>query len=167
MRLVLAFLITVFLLGGTLAYTRFAASVHREAVDYDVKLVDAVYTLEIRRSFIASADTDPDPIWGEESRPALDVRFKGQSLLVRESKVPVDEEIRIDSIPGVEVGANEIFVSANRESSSAEFAALQVVVKLGGSMIAEETFSSSLGSSLIYGTLEFEGVSNEPEEAGH
>jgi len=164
MRLLLAILISMFLLGGTFAYTRFAASVRRTAVDYEVEMASDVYSIEIRRTFTAVADSQPDPIWARETRPALEVRFKGQPLLVRENLAPASEEIRIDAIPAVEIGLNEIYVSANRAlppadsiASTSELAAMQVSIKQGDIMIAEATFSSTPGSPLIFGVLLFEG----------
>ena len=58
MRPLLALTITFFLIGGVFAYTQFADSVRREAIEYEVDFSRQEYSVEIRKSFSAA----PDPI---------------------------------------------------------------------------------------------------------
>lgn len=169
MRLFFTILIAAFLLGGTYIYTNFASRTTAEAQPYQVNYSAAKYSLELIRTFTAnprkrnpndSASSSVAPTLGTES---ISVRFKGQSLLTRDSAVPQTEKLVVESIPGVEVGANEIFVRAHLEPpKTGELVAMQAKVLVDGRIVSTSTFTGFPGSPWIYGTIVFEGLQPTP-----
>ena len=161
MRPLLAIAITVSLLGGVYAYTRFADSVRVQAVEFDVEFAGDEYSVEIRSSF----DAAPDPIFGTDS---IKVMFRGETVYSRSDEVSVDEVIEIRPLPGVEVGENELFVSVNRKSSDAAIAVVQVLVKREDVVIRELLIPSEPGLPAVSGSAVFStGSPADEDEQGH
>jgi hypothetical protein len=142
------------LLGGTLAYTRFANSVLHEAAEYTTEFSDKNFSIEVRRTFVAAAATEY----------SLKILFKGKPLLLRTDEILPSEDITLAKIPDVEIGDNEVFVKANMKQPFPSFAALNIRIKENGITISESTFTSVTGSSLLYGVVVFH-VRSEREDA--
>ncbi len=176
MRPFLTLAIAGLLLGGVFAYTRFAASIQPVATTYQTELATEPYSVEIRRTFIAAPLQDP--VGSIDVRPeteslsqtsvaALQVHFKGVPILHRSDEIQQEEPIVIPLLEGVEIGDNELFISANQKlPNDVTFAALQVRVLQGAVTIAESTFTSVRGSPLIYGVLVF-SATPPPEHDVH
>ena len=148
MRPILALTISVFLIGGVFAYTRFADSVRAKAVAHLVNFANEEYSLVIRKTF----DAAPDSIFGSES---IKVMFKGETVLARSDEVLADEVIEIRPLSGVEVGENELFISVNRKSTDAALAVLLVEISRDGIPIAEQTITSEAGLPAVSGAVVF------------
>ena len=160
MRPFLAILITVCLLGGTLAYTRFAASVRRTATEYRPTLAADHYSIVVRRTFAAAAS----PVSGLES---LTLHFRGQSILSRTDDIAANERIEIDNLQGVEVGPNELYIAArpDRKMDQPTFAALEVSVLRDDRVIEKTMFSNSSGLPLIAGSILFAAPGREVDQS--
>ena len=165
MRPFLTLAIAGLLMGGVLAYTRFAASIRPVAAAYQTELATEPYSVEIRRTFIAAPIQDPagsidirpeTESLSQTAVAALQVHFKGVSILHRSDEIRQVEPLVIPLLEGVEIGDNELFISANQQlPNDVTFAALHVRVRQGAVTIAESTFTSVSGSPLIYGVLVF------------
>lgn len=149
MRPLLALAISIFLLGGVYAYTKFAAGVRAEAVVYQIDFASEEYSVEIRRSF----DAVPDPIFGAES---LKVKFKGEVVFARTDEIPAGDVIEIRPLEGVEVGKNELYISANRKHADETLGAIQIEIKKDDIPIYETTIISRPGLAEIGDTVVFE-----------
>ncbi len=161
MRLILAIAITTFLIGSTYAYLKFSDSVRRTAVVYEVSYAEQEYAVEIRKSFTAVGD----PIFGTES---LKVLFKGEPIYARTDEVPADETIVIRPLAGVEVGENELYVSATRQPGGAALGVMELVVKRDNFQIATATIASVPGLDTISGTVVFDAARpDQPERHDH
>jgi hypothetical protein len=170
MRLFFTIVIAVFLLGGTYAYTKFASRTSGQAPPFQVDLSDARYSLEVIRTFTAipneksSVDAAADPVAPKLGPESICVFFKGKSLMTSNSKVPQSERVVVESIPDVEVGANEVFVRAHVQPPKAgELAAMQASVMVNGRTLVTSTFAGVPGSPWIYGTIVFEGLKPSKE----
>ena len=161
MRPVLALLISLSLLGGVYGYVRFADSVRRPALEIQIDYSDSEYSVDIERTF----DCAGDPIFETES---LKVLFKGEKVFAAADPIPAAQSIEIRPLPGVEKGENEIYVVANRESSTSGFGALKIVVKRDDIPIAEKTITSEEGLAQVGGPVVFKvGQSNESDDHDH
>lgn len=160
MRPLFALAITTFLIGGTFAYLRFADSVHRDALDYQVVFAEETYALEIRKSF----DAVSDPIFGTES---LTVLFKGKPVFSSDEEIPADQVIRIEPLEGVEVGENELFVTSTRKLGNAALAVIQLSVTRDDFPVAEKTIVSAPGLDSVSGTMVFDTRRMESETHNH
>ena len=158
MRPLLALVISVSLLGGVYVYTKFADSVRVSAVEINIDFSDADWSVEIRKTFTAV----PDPIFGSDS---LKVLFKGETVYSRSDEVAANETVEIRPLEGVEVGENELFISANRESNGAALAVLQVTIKKNDNPVNETTISGKPGLPTVSGSVVFSaGVDSDQNE---
>ena len=148
MRPLLALLITICLLGGTYGYVQFAESVRRPSVEIQVDYAQGEYSVLIDRTF----DCTGDPIFETES---LKVLFKGEKVFAVSDPIPANQSIEIRPLRNVETGENEIYVSANRKTSSGGFGELKVVVFRDDIPIAEKTITSDEGLAQIGGPVVF------------
>ena len=160
MRPFLALAITFFLIGGVFAYTQFADSVRREAVEYKVDFSRQEYSVEIRKSFAAA----PDPIFGA---PSLKVKFKGEEILSRTDVIPAVETIEIRPLEGVEVGDNELFISVNQESAEAALAVVLVTVKEDDIPVTEVTLTATPGLPVVSGSVQFQTTKSNRDDHDH
>ena len=156
----LALAITVFLLGGVFAYTRFADSVRRTAVEYEIDFANQEYSIEIRKTFAAA----PDPIFGADS---LKVKFRGDIILSRNDEIPSSETIEIRPLEGVEFGENELFISVNQKSADDALAVVQVIVKKDDIPIAESTIASVPGLPTVSGSVAFVAEKLKNDDHNH
>jgi hypothetical protein len=161
MRPFLALMITLCLLGGVFGYVRFAESVRRPAVDIQINYAEGEYSVDIDMTF----DCAGDPIFETD---AIKVLFKGEKVFAAADPIPAAQSIEIRPLPGVEKGENEIYVAANRETSTSGFGALKIVVKRNDIPIAEKTITSDEGLAEVGGPVVFRvGPSNESDEHDH
>ncbi len=173
MRVLITLAIVFFLLGGTYAYTRFAANVLPSTGQYSPHFSDQKFSLEISRTFTAVPASD-EPNARSDRFPdfpaaAIRVLFKGEPILTLEETVDPREPVWLDVIPAVETGLNEIFVFARTEPpAKGELAAMQVQIRSSNRTLAQSTFTSQPGSPFIYGSVVFESPdSNEAIDDGH
>ncbi|MFT5302421.1 MAG: hypothetical protein ACI87E_000842 [Mariniblastus sp.] len=148
MRPVLACLITVFLIGGTFAYIQFAESVRRPAVEIHIDYDEAVYSVDVERSFECVAD----PVF---SPAALKLTFKQETVYEHKATLPPETPLTISNLPGVEVGENEIYVSANRDEFATGFDAIRVTINRNGTPIMVQTIASEPFLSVVGGPIVF------------
>ena len=155
---------SVCLLVGTWAYTRFADSVRPEPVKVQVKLDEATWRIVVQRSF----DCVPDP---ENEVPALAIRFKGKEVFSEPDRIDVHQELEFDDLPRVEQGTNEVRIAATlARSDDYEIdlerpRALRVQIFRGYVLIKDATIWSEPGATLIEESVTFEApvVSNSPD----
>ena len=157
MRPLIAVTICSVLMGGVYAYTRFADSVRRVAVAPLIEFAQDEFVVEIHKTF----DVIPDPVLGTGS---LVVKFKGKTLFNSSEEIPADQMTTIQPLPDVELGHNELFVSASRAPGGPTMAVLHVVVKKNGNPIAETSLVSQPGLPLVAGPVDFfvEAVDQTP-----
>jgi len=148
MRPVLAFLITVFMIGGVYGYINFSHSVRRPPIEIEIDFAEGEYSVQIERTFECVAD----PILGPES---LKVMFKGDIVYANKEPIPNDELVIVRPLEQVELGENEIYVSANMPESANGFGVLKVVVKQNDRLIGEEMISSVPGLTSVGGPVVF------------
>lgn len=163
MRPILAILLTVLFLGGTYAYTQFAASVQYTASDYQADYTEDEFFIEIRKTF----DSPPHPIFGE----SVVVKFKGDAVYKSDENVSATEVIRVGPLPEVEIGENEILVTASRGDSgtdrsdqgngdssgtgAAALAVIQVKILRNETTVVEKMISAEPGLPMVRGEVEF------------
>ena len=160
MRPILALVITFCLIGGVFAYTQFADSVRREAIEYKVDFSRQQYSVEIRKTFVAA----PDPIF---ATPSLKVKFKGDEILSRTDVIPATETIEIRPLEGVEVGDNELFISVNQELSEASLAVVMVTVKEDDIPVTETTITATPGLPVVSGSVLFQSTQLNRDDQDH
>lgn len=148
MRPVLAFLITVLMIGGVYGYINFARSVRRPPIEIEIDFAEGEYSVEVERTF----ECVGDPILGTES---LKVMFKGEKVYAKTEPIPSDELVVVRPLERVETGENEIYVSANMPKSAKGFGALKVVVKQNDRLIGEEIISTVPGLASVGGPVVF------------
>ena len=159
MRVVVAILLSLFFIGGTWAYTRFADSVRPEPIVIQAKMDDAVWRIVVTRTF----DCVPD---SENKIEALAVRFKGEEVFSSNESIEISKEIEIKELPAVEQGQNEIYVVANLATlddydfDTEQTRALRVQLFRGYELLKEQTLWSELGATSIEESVLFEA----PEE---
>jgi hypothetical protein len=158
MRPLLAIAISVSLLGGVYLYTEFAKSVQVESFDYVAQFAKGEYTVELRRTFDAGAD----PVFSPQS---IQVLLKGESVFSRDDDVLAEESIEFRLPDSVEVGENEIYVTANRKELSSALAVVQVIVKRDGIPIAETNLFSEGGLPMVSGSVGFRVKDNDNTES--
>ncbi len=155
MRLLLATMLTIVLLGGTYLYTSFADSVQREPVELEVAMDAGIWRVEVVRSF----DCVPDPDLGA---PSLTVQYKGNEVFRSDKPVPAQKKVVIENLASVEQGDNELFVQAHLASLEdfdfeSNFArAMKVMVFRDVQLVAEQTEWSrdgeySISASVLFG----------------
>ena len=155
MRVVAAILLSVFLLAGTWAYTKFAESVRPEPVNVQAKLDEATWRIVVTRSF----ECVPDP---ENEAPAFSIRFKGTDVFTESERIDVNQELEFTDLPQVEQGANEVRVAATLARSDdyeidlEQPRALQVQIFRGYVLIKDQTIWSEPGATTIEESVIFD-----------
>lgn len=160
LRPILAILITAGLLFGTYSYLSFANSVRREPVELQVDYSSGDFSVKIERTF----DCAGDPIFGTES---LKVLFKGEKVFAKLESLPAGESVVVEDIRGVEVGENELFVSANMASATSGLGAIKVVVFRNDIPVAEKLITSEPGLTAVGGPIVFTIPGEKAEEHKH
>ncbi len=149
MRIILSLLIAIFLLGGTLVYTRFANRIRASVVTVEPDFAVGNYAIEIDRTF----DCVPDDLLDD---PGLLVRFLGEEVYRSEGTLTANERVRIEELPKVENGKNEINVSAVLDPSTQGLAAMRIRVFRDNAIIQEATLSDTADLGSIGGAVSFE-----------
>ena len=161
MRPLLAILITVCLLGGTYGYVRFAEGVRRPNVEIQIDYAQGEYAVLIDKTF----DCSGDPIFETES---LKLLFKGKKVFAASEPIPANESIEIRPLTGVEIGENEIYVLANRKTSTGGFGALKISVFRDDIPLTVKTITSDEGLAQVGGPVVFHvGPSKENDQHQH
>ena len=158
MRPIFALLITIVLLGGTAAYTQFARSVQRPPIKLQKTQAAGRFEIEITRTF----DVMADPL---AELPALTASLAGQTLYTTDDALPASETIRFEIPRGVELGLNEIYVTANRDFLDTGLGAMSVTllrddVPLTRQIIPSEPDIATVSGAVLFDT-EVE-VADEP-----
>ena len=155
MRIMAAILLSVALLAGTWAYTKFADSVRPEPVVIQAKLDRALWRIIVTRSF----DCVPD---SENTIASLSLKFKGKEIFSSAERINAALPLEITALPEVEQGLNEIFVAANLakiddyEFDTERSRALRVQIFRGSELIHDKTIWSDLGAISVEGSVLFE-----------
>ena len=152
MRPVLAILLSCLLVGGVHSYLSFSNSVRRPPLTIEVKEADGNYTLEIERTFRCIAD----PILAE---PSLAVQFGQHQIYIREDEVPIEEQILIGPIEGIEEGENEFLITATMDEFFENLGVLKITVfrnevPLESKMLASESGLTSISGTLVFNSEE-------------
>lgn len=157
MRLILALVITLGLLGGVFGYVRFADSVRRTAVEIEIDYATGDYSIEVQTTFACQSD----PILETES---LKVMFKGEPVYSSDQRILANEVTLIPSLPGVESGENEIFVTAHMDPGVRGLQAMKVSIKRNDIPVAEKVLISEPGLGTVAGPVTFNiaGAKNSP-----
>ena len=112
----------------------------------------------VERSF----DCAGDPIFGSD---ALKILFKGEKMLSKSGKLPADEEVTLKELDGVEIGENEIFVSANMAEPVA-LGVIKVTITRDDVVVAQELLTSEEGLLSVRGPVSFH-VDEQKHAPGH
>jgi hypothetical protein len=161
MRVALAIFLTIFLIGGVFGYVRFSNSVIRLPEELQIDFSKGDYSINLTRTF----ECEPLTFLGQ---PALKVMFKGDEIFVRNETLPVDEPVLIEKVTGVEVGENEILVSANMASSVQGLAVIKVEVLRNDVVMAEKILTGDSSLGVVSGPVVFTiGQSDEQDDHQH
>jgi len=117
MRPVLAAVIWIVLIGGLTLYMNTREAV-KQPEGYRVSQASGTYSLELTTTFAL----EPDPFalrTAAEAPDALVLKLNGKELLRIADKVEAGRSIRIDPVPEVHDGANELYVEASPPVDSA------------------------------------------------
>ncbi|MBI4963480.1 MAG: hypothetical protein HY913_09395 [Desulfomonile tiedjei] len=148
MRPVLAVLIWVALVGGLSAYMHAREKIN-PARSYEVRAVTEPFALEVTTTF----DLEPDPFAlkteTESEAPALLVRVNGKEALRRNDRVERGVPFRLEPVPGLVQGHNEIYLEANPPVEQADRSlAVRVRVFRGSMPVADQSIWSEAGSTV-------------------
>lgn len=148
MRPILAIIIWLVLIGGLSAYMHGREEIHR-ATSYEVRKLTEDFALEVTTTF----DVEPDPFAlrtdTQASAPALLVRVNGQEALRRSDRVDRGIPQRLEPVPGLIQGRNEIYLEANPPLDQAGHSlAVRVRVFRGDQPVADQSLWSDQGSSI-------------------
>ena len=155
MRVVVAILLSLFFIGGTWAYTRFADSVRPEPVVIQAKLDEAAWRIVVTRTF----DCVPDP---DNDIAALSVRFVGQEVFQTDETIAINTGIEIKDLPSVQQGRNEIYLIANLarlddyDFDTEQTRAIRVQLFRGYELLKDATLWSEPGATSIEEAVLFE-----------
>ncbi len=148
MRPVLAILIWVVLVGGLTAHMH-ARQKSNPAVSHEVHEATGVLTLEVTPTF----DMEPDPFAlqtdTQSAAPALLLRVNGKEVLRRTERVERGMPIRVEPVPALIQGHNEIYLEANPPLEQADRSmAVRVRVFRDGQPVADQSVWSDAGSRI-------------------
>jgi hypothetical protein len=111
MRIVLAVFVWVALIGGLATYMQAREHV-KPAVKHEFRHATDRYDLEITTTF--SMEPDPFALRTDDAAPpALVVKLNGMEVLRRTDRVESGDPIRLENLPGVMQGTNEVYLEAN------------------------------------------------------
>ena len=163
MRVFFAILISLLLIGGTFAYTKFAESVRPEPLEIKENFAQQDYHIQIFRTFDSEGDPDFDVA-------SISVLFRGETIFESTEPIPATEVIEIKSLSNVVVEGNEVFVTANVKSNDDDWdsepkmqQAMRIVILEGESIIAENSFWLDPGNDSVAGTVSFKAQSHSED----
>lgn len=143
MRLFLAFLVSVFLIGGMAFYLNNRQAVRHEGAQTVQIQIEETFRLEISSTFTPAADSfylPSDVIKSGENRPLLEVMLNGQSVRSFRSP-PADGRFLIDDISGLIKGRNEFYIELSPPNKKViKPYAVKVVLYRGFLKVMEKIF---------------------------
>lgn len=148
MRLFLAALLTLVLIGGMGVYIQFARSVRRPPPIVQADMAEGVFEVELARTFNCVADKFAE-------LKALEVSFRGNVIYSKEEDIDAETPLRFSIPGGVETGENEISVQANRDFLETGLAAIQVTLYRNDVPIRRQTITSEPEISTVSGSVVF------------
>jgi hypothetical protein len=148
MRPVLAVLIWVALIGGLSAYMHAREKIN-PARSYEARAVTDAFALEVTTTF----DLEPDPFAlktdTESTAPALLIRVNGKEAFRRNDRVDRGVPFRLEPVPALIQGHNEIYLEANPPMENADRSlAVRVRVFRGLTPVADQSIWSESGSTV-------------------
>lgn len=152
MRFFLVLIIWIAFVGGVSLYVAKREAVQPVA-EPKVAPAGSNFALEVTTSF----DVAPDPFALEETDPAGIVIRGGGRDLARRDRLEAGTTLRIEPVPGLIEGRNELYVEASPPLSEANRPhALRVRVLRGGAVVAERIVwaepGSRVASTLVFDT---------------
>ena len=166
MRFFLVTIIWVVIVGGMWGYVRQRdASIESVIAQKPIYTVsDLTFTLEITPTF--SFEEDPFALeTGNDSSKQMELKLNGQSVHTPNLQLIKGARYRVDNLPGVVVGQNEIYVKASPPTAESQLdQAIRVRLLQDSSVLVDKTIWNSQGS-LVSGTITFE-IHAETED-GH
>ena len=148
MRPALAILIWLVLIGGLAAYMHARETIHPGS-SYEVVQASGAFALEVTTTF----DVEPDPFAlrtdSGSTAPALLVRINGQEVLRQVERVERGIPFRLEPVPALIQGHNEIYLEANPSlDQAAQSLAVRVRVFRGNQPLADHSIWSEAGSRI-------------------
>ena len=167
MRPIVAALIWIVLVGGLTLYTNTREPV-KASRTAGPQQVEGTFALEITPSF--AAEPDPFALRSDADRgaPALTIRVNGKEALRVTDRTEPGRPIRVEPVPGLVQGENEIYVEANPPLSAGAGAyAARVRFIRDGRTVTDRTFWSEPGSRIAETFLVKTLAQPQPQEQGH
>jgi hypothetical protein len=166
MRPLLAFAVVIVILGGLQLYMTFRPQARREAARAEVQAAGQ-FAVEITLTF----DAGPDEFALDVSdAPSLFVQLRGHDLLRRSDPIEAGSQINVESVDGIVVGANEFFVQATPQDTTANVArAVRVRILRDGQPLADDTLWAEPGDvvqgAVVVDVPAWAGTSDEKTSA--
>lgn len=135
-------------MGGMYGYLDFANRVRRPAVKYKAEFSSASYALEIERTFDCVGDEIVE-------LSAIEVRFRGKTIYQTMDALPASAPLKIAIPDGVELGENELAVTANRDLGETSLAVMRVTLFQDDVEIRTEAIVSEPDLETVSGTVSF------------
>jgi hypothetical protein len=148
MRPAIAVLIWLIIIGGLSAYMHKRETI-RPGSTYEVQEASGNFAVEITTTF----DVEPDPFAlrtdSGTAAPAMLVRINGQDVLRQAEKVERGMPIRLEPVPALIQGHNELYIEANPPmDQTAQSLAMRVRVFQGNQPVADQSIWSEAGSKI-------------------
>ncbi len=170
MRIITAIAIWVLILGGVTAFQHhrkmLRASQGSESLPV-AKAASAVYSLAVTPTF--KAEPDPFALQTDEAdaSAALVVRMTGTDLLHVTDQVESGQALRIEALPNIQVGLNEIYIEgAPPTAQGQQRHAILVELFRNDVWIQQASFWSVPGGK-VTGVLRFEVEEGKGEASDH
>lgn len=149
MRLVVAALIWVVLIGGLAAYMTHRNHRTGKTLSHTMAEAPGTFALEVTPTF----DLEPDPFAlqtkGSGPAHALLVKVNGAEILKRSDRIQRGVPIVFEPVPSLSVGTNEVYLEANPPVGEANRAmAVRVRILRDGKTLADRSFWSDMGSKV-------------------
>lgn len=166
MRFLLCFFIWIFFVGGLWTYTwqRDLKLPEKPSETLPAQTIRTDYILELTTTF--SIEKDPFALDSDsEATPSIELRLNGQLLEFADEEFRRGIVQKINKIPDLPLGFNELFVSASPPISEVTLDhGIRIRVLDGDHIIVDETIWASYGAR-VSGTVGF--TLTAKEEDGH
>jgi hypothetical protein len=173
LRFFLASAVWIFIVGGLATYLnqRDRAPI-TQSVSIETKKVEETFSLLVTTTFAVEPDPFAIQIDDTDKPPALLVRLGNRDILRKTDRLDAGTPLRVDSLPGLITGENELYLEANPPLDVSDATrngnAVRVRVLRNDQIVAEKTFWSNLGGKVV-GIFRFSisAASEEKEDHDH
>lgn len=170
MRVVTAIAIWIVILGSLFSFQhhRRKLQASQSATRPPVRaMASARYSLAVTPTFKAEPDPFALNIDDTDGSAALLVRMTGEDLLRVTDQVAPGETLRVETLPDIQVGLNEVYVEGVPPTAQSQQRHAILVELFRDDVSIQEASFWSVPGGKVTGVLRFEVLEDEEKEANH